>query len=164
MVTRRSDQAELQAEVLALRRQVQVLERQIKRVRWNLVSWARGSYAKAADAFEDLVRRLDPDERLGALVVDRQEETDGLLELRNAAVRPTADLLFREQRKPALDLVDPGAVGRRVVDVKARVAQQPGLDQRGLVGAVVIEHKVDIELVRHLLVDPVQESLELDRA
>jgi len=35
MVTRRSDQADLQAEVLALRRQVQVLERQIKRVRWN---------------------------------------------------------------------------------------------------------------------------------
>ena len=35
MVTRRSDQAELQAEVLALRRQVQVLERQIKRVRWS---------------------------------------------------------------------------------------------------------------------------------
>lgn len=35
MVIRRSDQAELQAEVLALRRQVQVLERQIKRVRWD---------------------------------------------------------------------------------------------------------------------------------
>jgi hypothetical protein len=35
MVTRRSDQAGLQAEVLALRRQVQVLERQIKGVRWN---------------------------------------------------------------------------------------------------------------------------------
>ena len=29
------DQAKLQAEVLALRRQVQVLERQIKRVRWS---------------------------------------------------------------------------------------------------------------------------------
>jgi len=35
MVTSRSDPAELQAEVLVLRRQVQVLERQIKRVRWN---------------------------------------------------------------------------------------------------------------------------------
>jgi len=32
----RSDQGKLQAEVLALRRQVQVLERQIKRVRWSL--------------------------------------------------------------------------------------------------------------------------------
>src|SRR5579859_2415286 len=129
-----------------------------------LVSWARGSYAKAADAFEDLVRGLDPDEGLGALVVDRQVETDCLLELRNAAVGHTADLLFREQRKPALDLVDPGAVGRGVVDVKAWVAPQPGLDQRCLVGAVVVEHEVDIELVRHLLVDPVQETLELDRA
>lgn len=35
MVTRRSDQAELRAEVLALRSQVQVLERQIRRVRWG---------------------------------------------------------------------------------------------------------------------------------
>lgn len=33
--TSRMDQARLQAEVLALRRQVQVLERQIKRVRWS---------------------------------------------------------------------------------------------------------------------------------
>jgi hypothetical protein len=33
--TSRADKARLQAEVLALRRQVQVLERQIKRVRWN---------------------------------------------------------------------------------------------------------------------------------
>ncbi len=33
--TGHGDQAKLQAEVLALRRQVQVLERQIKRVRWT---------------------------------------------------------------------------------------------------------------------------------
>jgi len=35
LATGRGDQAQLQAEVLALRRQVQVLERQIKRVRWS---------------------------------------------------------------------------------------------------------------------------------
>ncbi len=35
MATSHGDQAELQAEVLVLRRQVQVLERQIKRVRWS---------------------------------------------------------------------------------------------------------------------------------
>ena len=35
IVTSRRDVAELEAEVLALRRQVQVLERQIKRVRWT---------------------------------------------------------------------------------------------------------------------------------
>ena len=35
MATSRSDRAKLQAEVLVLRRQVQVLERQIKRVRWT---------------------------------------------------------------------------------------------------------------------------------
>jgi hypothetical protein len=35
VTTTHSDQAKLQAEVLALRRQVQVLEGQIKRVRWT---------------------------------------------------------------------------------------------------------------------------------
>jgi hypothetical protein len=35
LATSHGDQAQLQAEVLALRRQVQVLERQIKRVHWN---------------------------------------------------------------------------------------------------------------------------------
>ena len=35
LTTSHSDQAKLQAEVLALRRQVQVLERQIKRVHWR---------------------------------------------------------------------------------------------------------------------------------
>ena len=35
LATRQAGQAALQAEVLALRRQVQVLERQIKRVRWS---------------------------------------------------------------------------------------------------------------------------------
>ncbi len=36
IMTRRRDQADLEAEVLVLRRQVQVLERQIKRVRWTI--------------------------------------------------------------------------------------------------------------------------------
>ena len=35
LVTSRTDQAKLQAELLVLRRQVQVLERQIKRVHWK---------------------------------------------------------------------------------------------------------------------------------
>jgi hypothetical protein len=35
IATSRRDQAKLQAEVLVLRRQVQVLERQIKRVKWT---------------------------------------------------------------------------------------------------------------------------------
>ena len=35
IATSRIDEAGLQAEVLALRRQVQVLERQVRRVRWT---------------------------------------------------------------------------------------------------------------------------------
>ena len=57
--TSRSDRAALQAEVLALRRQVQVLERQIKRVRWQ-----PGDRIVLAA----LMRRLEPEAWNGLLV------------------------------------------------------------------------------------------------
>ena len=55
----RADQARLQVEVLALRRQVQVLERQVKRVRWQ----TGDKLVLAA-----LMRRLAPEAWSGLLV------------------------------------------------------------------------------------------------
>src|ERR1700719_710012 len=52
-----------------------------------------------------------------------------------AAVSPAAQLLFGEQREPALHQVEPGAAGRGKVQMEARMAQQPALDGRGLVVA-----------------------------
>ena len=43
------------------------------------------------------------------------------------------------------------------------MAQQPALDGRGLVGGVVVEDQVDVEVVWHLGVDALEELLELDR-
>ena len=93
-----------------------------------------------------------------------QVETDGILQSAGAAAGPATDLLVGEPREPALDLIDPGAVGGREVKLEARVTQQPALDQRCLVGAVIIEHHVDVEVGRHFLVDAVQETSELDLA
>jgi hypothetical protein len=42
--------------------------------------------------------------------------------------------------------------------------KQPALDQRGLVGAVVVEHQVDLERVWNVGVDRVEELAELDTA
>src|SRR5207247_6069654 len=113
-----------------------------------LVSCLRSSLAKAADAGEDVVCRLEPHERLRVLVVKGEEEPDGILEFAGAAVGPAPELLFGEDGEPALNLVDPGAVGGRVVDREAGVAEQPAPDQLGLVSAVVVEHEVDVELGR----------------
>jgi hypothetical protein len=42
------------------------------------------------------------------------------LELRQAAMNATTQLLVRELRKPALDEIEPRPVGRREEDMKAR--------------------------------------------
>src|SRR6202011_5376239 len=103
----------------------------------TLVSWNRGSQTKSANTIEDLVGSLHPHKGLGLLVVDGEVETNGVLQGAGAAMGAAAELLLGEGRKPAFDLVDPGTVGRRVVDLEARMSEEPVLDQVGLVGAVV---------------------------
>jgi hypothetical protein len=73
-------------------------------------------------------------------------------------------LLRRQLGEEALDEVQPAGAGRCEVKVKARMRSKPALHGLGLVGGVVVEDQVDVELGRDLLVDPLQELLELDRA
>ena len=46
----------------------------------------------------------------------------------HAGERAAPDGLLADQSKPALDLGEPGRVGRREVHVVARSGRQPGLD------------------------------------
>ena len=55
----------------------------------------------------------------------------------------------------------PGGVGWRVVHVEAEPMRQPGPDLGVLVGAVVIDGQVQLQILGHLLVDPPQEAQEL---
>ena len=105
-----------------------------------------------------------PDERLWILVVDGQVLLDRLLKLTRAAVAATTDLLLGERREPTLDLVDPGCTGRREVQVELRSAGQPVMNHRRLVGAVVIQHEMSVEPLRHRLGNAVEEPAELDSA
>src|SRR5262249_45642379 len=89
-------------------------------------------WVKTAD--QDLVGGLDPHERLGVLVVNRDEQPEGILQLAGAAVGSSPDLFFGQDREPAFDLVDPRAIRRRVVEFEARMAEQPASNQRSLVG------------------------------
>lgn len=128
----------------------------------TLVSCFRGSQTKTGDVRENLVGRLDPDEGTGIVVVGRQVETDGILEGARAAMRPTPDLLVREHREPALDLVDPGAVRGREMQLEARVPQQPAVHQGGLVRAVVVKHQMDVQVGGNLACDAIEETAKLD--
>ena len=54
-------------------------------------------------------------------------------------------VLGDEPEEP-LDLVQPRGVGGCEVDMEAGVVVQPGLDDRALMGAVVVADDVDVEV------------------
>ena len=89
---------------------------------------------------------------------------DRLLQLPGRAMRAAPDLLFGQRRKPALDLVEPGSRSGREVNMKPRVASEPGLDRGRLVCAVVVHHQVDVQIGRHIRFDGAQELEELAAA
>src|ERR1700739_1122300 len=97
-------------------------------------------------------------------VVMFQEGANGVFQFPSAAVNATAQLLFREQPKETLDQVKPGATGWGEVQMKARMTQQAALDQRGLMGAVVVENQMHFKLHRHCGINGFQEAAKLGGA
>jgi len=76
-------------------------------------------------------------------------------------VRPAAQLLFGEQREPALDQIELGAAGGRKVQMEARMAHQPALDGRGLVSVIIIQDQVQFQFARHCGFDGFKEAANL---
>ena len=77
---------------------------------------------------------------------------------------PAPELFLGQEREEALDLVQPGSAGRREVDMPARMAGQPTLNGRRLVGCVVVHDQMDVELVGDLGFESAQELEELPAA
>ena len=73
----------------------------------------------------------------------------------------TPDRSLGDDPKPALYLVKPGGLGRRVVDVEAWPLRQPGAEFGVLESAIVVDDQVHVELGGNFLVDPPQETQEL---
>lgn len=69
----------------------------------------------------------------------RDELIDVLHELLDAGERAVADGLISDQRKEALDLIQPGPVGRDEVHMPAGPTGRPGLDLRMAACGVVVE-------------------------
>jgi hypothetical protein len=120
--TSRQEQAKLQAEVLVLRRQVQVLERQIKRVRWTpadrmILAALRERLPRSAWG-APLVR---PETVLGCIATsstgngrrtDSGHGVDGLSSRRNAAsLREYVDHYNEERPHRSRDLRTPSGGG-----------------------------------------------------
>lgn len=119
---------------------------------------------EARDAGEDLIGCLVPDVGSWLLVSCVEELLDRSFELSDAAVTSSSDLLVGELGEESLDLVDPRGVGRCEVNVEPRVFDEPVTDGLGLVGAVVVENQVNVELRWSVGVDGVEELAEFNGA
>jgi hypothetical protein len=120
--------------------------------------------AVAGQAFEDLLSALGPHEGTRVLVPGGGPGGDVGRQVFDIAVRRALQLHGGERREPPLDEVHPRAIGRGEVEVEAPVAQQPFVDERGLVGLKIVEDHVHVELMGNLAVDRVQEGDEVRTA
>ncbi len=64
--------------------------------------------------------------------------------------RSPPDRTLGDEREVAFDLVEPGGVGWREVNVPTRASGEPGPNLGMLVGGVVIDDEMDVQLGRHL--------------
>jgi len=111
--------------------------------------------------FEDRVGGGGPLEGLEVRVVRGYEVIDALHELSDAGEGAAADGLVGDPREESFNLVEPRAVGRDEVHVPAWPSRQPRLDLRMVVGGVVVDDAVDVQLGGHGPVDLAQEGQEL---
>ena len=86
---------------------------------------------------------------------------DGGLELFDIVEGPTPDALSGDFGEQPLDEVEPGTGGRGEVQREAFVPRQPALHGRGLVGGVVVDDQMQIEIGEGLAVDLFEEVQEL---
>lgn len=101
-----------------------------------------------------------PCEGAGGAVVGFDKSIDVVPELSDAGEARAAEGLPAEDREPALDLVEPGGMGRREVEMNILVAGQPNIAGR-LMGTEIVEDDVDLPC-RAGSHDAVHEIEELD--
>src|ERR1700686_3552964 len=86
---------------------------------------------------------------------------DTLNQFMNRTERAAPNGTTGDQRKEALDQVQPRAVGRHEVQVPAWTSGQPRLDLRMFVGGVVVDDQMNIEIGGHRRFDGAQKTEKL---
>src|SRR5512145_2319800 len=82
-------------------------------------------------------------------------------QLTDASEGAAANRLVGDQRKEALDEIEPGRVRGHEVHVPARPCGKPSLDSGMLVRAVVVQNQMHLQIAWHGLLDVTQEPEEL---
>ena len=96
---------------------------------------------------------------MAVIVVD--EVLDAGDEVADAAEVSAANRLLCNQPEPAFDLIEPRSICGRVVDVEAGPLREPEAYLGMLVGGIVVDDQMDIEVCGHSLVDALEKAEEL---
>src|SRR4029077_18077015 len=80
------------------------------------------------------------------------------LQVDDGVERAAADSLVGNQSKPTFDLIEPGAVSGREVQMEARTARQPGAHPRMLMGRIVIADQMNVQFLRDVGLDMSQKG------
>src|SRR5271168_2424337 len=102
-----------------------------------------------------------PEERLGVAIVCGDVVEDGLAQMGHRMKAAAPDSLGGDFGEPALDLVQPGGVGRYKMQMEARIALEPAHNRGGLVRGVVVQHQMHVLAGRNACVDGLEEMQEL---
>jgi hypothetical protein len=92
--------------------------------------------------------------------VGADEAIDFFDEVGGGLERAAPDGALSDEGEEAFDLVEPGGVGRREMNVPVRTAGELNSDLGMLVGGVVVDDEMDVELGRHIGLDVTQEGEE----
>ena len=84
-----------------------------------------------------------------------------IFEALDALVGGAPELLLGEPGEPPFHQVDPRGVSGREMEVESAVPDQPAPDTGDLVGVVVVENEMEVEILRRLALDGLEEPEEL---
>ena len=113
-----------------------------KRNKFLLVFRLANILTKSFDLFQYRISGGCPDERPGVGIGVLDEMVDLPDQVFHASECAPADGLLGDDIEPYLHLVQPGSIGRRKMNLKARMSGQPALNPWMLMGAIVVDHQM----------------------
>lgn len=118
--------------------------------RKNLVSRPSDSFTKSMDLVEDRIGSGCPDKGCRVAVSPLHEAVDLGDEVSNTAKCSASNSLLGDDVEPDLDLVEPGRIGRRVMDRESGSGGKPASHFGMFVRPVVVGDEMDVEILRHV--------------
>ena len=74
---------------------------------------------------------------------------------------PTTDSPLGDEGEPALNLIEPRRIGGNEMELVARMARQPRLHPLMLMGRVVVDYQMDVQLPRNVCINLSKKRQEL---